>query len=168
MINSRKLGYPADVLKGLPAREEFNAFKGFFGNCLFIAIIVGCFAVQFAIVYLGGRFLRVDALELKYQLFALGLGFSMLPWNLVCKLVPSSWFACLASSKEEPKLVNTNTRSRAFSRSMRNYVFKKIQQEKRQMKMRKAMHTFVMKKVTTEQENEEKKALLKMQNSNMN
>jgi len=137
MINARKLGTPADPINNKPAREEFNVFRGFFNNWLFIAVIILCSAMQFGIVYLGGEFLRVDPLNWKQQLFALGLGFSMLPWNLVCKLVPSAWFVC-CGVKDHIK-VKQNTGSQAFSRTMRKYIERRIKIELETERRQKAM-----------------------------
>lgn len=92
-INARKLGTPSDASKNLPATEEYNVFSGIFNNALFIIITIGTFAAQFAIVYLGGEFLRVAPLSLYENLFAFGLGFFMLPWTLLVKKIPSRWFS---------------------------------------------------------------------------
>jgi len=129
MINARKLGYPADPIKKVPAREQFNVFSGFFNNYMFVGILVGCFAIQFAIVYLGGKFLRVDPLKWYYQLYALGLSLTMLPWNLITKLVPSFCFKCCSGKDktDDP----TERKALAFSRGMRDFSMKKIKQEQR-------------------------------------
>jgi len=129
MINARKLGYPADLIKKTPVREQFNVFSGFFNNYLFVGILIGCFAIQFAIVYLGGKFLRVDPLKWQYQLYALGLSLTMLPWNLITKLVPSSCFKCCSGKDKVDD--SSDSKALVFSRSMREYSLKKIKQEQR-------------------------------------
>jgi Ca2+ transporting ATPase len=92
-INARKLGKPSDPSKGLAAVEEYNVFSGFFNNWLFLIITFGTFALQIIIVYFGGKFLRVVPLSIGQNLFALGMGFFMLPWTLIVKKIPSRWFS---------------------------------------------------------------------------
>ena len=82
-INSRKLG-----------DQEYNVFKGFFNNALFLGIIVGTLLVQTALVEYGGAAVRTIPLTLDQHLICLGIGFFSLINGLITKkLLKPQWFA---------------------------------------------------------------------------
>lgn len=90
-INSRKLG-----------AYDFNVFKGFFNNWLFLLIIIFTIAVQCCMVQLGGLPVRCAPLTLDQHLLCIGIGFfSLIQGILVKLLLPVRWFARL-HMKEEP------------------------------------------------------------------
>lgn len=129
-INARKLGKPADPKKGVVATETLNVFEGICNNPLFLIITVGTFAAQFAIVYLGGQFLRVAPLTIGQNLLALGFGFFMLPWTLVVKQIPSTWFA--GCKMNEAPLDERSTAS-VFSRRVSMSISKKLKKKEKEM-----------------------------------
>jgi Ca2+ transporting ATPase len=82
-INSRKLG-----------DQEYNVFKGFFNNGLFLGIIVGTLLVQTALVEYGGAAVRTIPLTLEQHLICLAIGFfSLINGVITKKLLKPEWFA---------------------------------------------------------------------------
>ena len=73
-INSRKLG-----------DKEYNVFKGFFNNALFLGIIVGTLLVQTVLVEYGGAAVRTIPLTAYQHLICLGIGFFSLINGLITK-----------------------------------------------------------------------------------
>lgn len=81
-INSRKLG-----------AKEYNVFKGFFNNGLFIFIIVGTIAVQIAMVQYGGHAVRTVPLTLNQHLICIGIGMYSLINGVITKaILKPEWF----------------------------------------------------------------------------
>jgi magnesium-transporting ATPase (P-type) len=141
-INARKLGRPADKVKGTAAVEEYNVFAGFFNNPLFLVITVGTFAAQFAIVYLGGQFLRVAPLTLGQNLFSFGMGFFMLPWTLLVKKIPSTWFEGIGVSEDAPatgEVSGFSVSRRSMSKKLQKSMEAKI--KKTQVEMEQKQHS---------------------------
>jgi hypothetical protein len=62
-INSRKLG-----------DFDYNVFKGFFNNALFLVIIVFTIAIQCVMVEYGDRAVRTAPLSYEQHLMCLGIG----------------------------------------------------------------------------------------------
>lgn len=82
-INSRKLG-----------AHEFNVFKGFFNNGLFLFIIISTLLVQTALVQYGGAAVRTVPLTLDQHLICLGIGmFSLINGVITKALLKPQWFA---------------------------------------------------------------------------
>lgn len=82
-INARKLG-----------DKEYNIFKGFFNNGLFLFIIIGTLLVQTALVQYGGTAVRTVPLDLNEHLICLGIGlFSLINGFIVKAVLRPKWFA---------------------------------------------------------------------------
>lgn len=62
-INSRKLG-----------EREFNMFKGFFNNFMFLGIIIGTILIQVALVQYGGVPIRTAPLTVNQHLLCIAIG----------------------------------------------------------------------------------------------
>ena len=54
----------------------------------------------------------------------------MIPWNIICKCIPSEWFSCFGI--KDDVVVREESASRVFSKKMRKYLQNrvKIEQEK--------------------------------------
>jgi len=114
-INARKL-----------KENELNVFKGIFENAWFVGISLLTIAIQLSIIYIGGRPLRCVPLTLNEELFCITIAVGMLPWALLAKVVPASWFDKLTASvddrpmeTEEVAASNIFTQSGRLSRSLR-------------------------------------------------
>jgi hypothetical protein len=89
-INSRKLG-----------DKEYNVFKGFFNNGLFIFIIISTIAIQTAMVQYGGAAVRTVPLTLNQHLICLGIGmYSLINGVLTKALLKPQWFAWIRFNQE--------------------------------------------------------------------
>jgi Ca2+ transporting ATPase len=81
-INSRKLG-----------EYDYNVFKGFFNNWLFLFIIIVTIAVQVVIVEFGGQPMRAAPLTLTQHMICLAIGaFSLITSLIVKYALPVRWF----------------------------------------------------------------------------
>jgi len=90
-INSRKLG-----------EKEYNVFKGFFNNMLFLYIVLATIAIQYCMVQFGGLALRTVPLTIPQHLFCLGIGmFTLIQGVIVKAVLPARLFGNI-SIKEEP------------------------------------------------------------------
>ena len=118
-INSRKLG-----------DRDYNVFKGFFNNLLFILILIGTVIVQCILVQYGGVSVRTTPLSLNEHLLCIGIGmFGLVTGVLVKLLLPVSLFKSLKMKEEimtdeEEKDAFTST----FRKSFRQSTIKKITQ----------------------------------------
>ena len=108
-INARKLG-----------NREFNVFKDFCNNWLFLFIVVLTFFVQEAMVQYGGRAMRCEPLTLEQNAICLAIGAFSLIWGVLIKiLLPDTWFSRLAVREEvmtdqEEKNAFTTTLRKSF------------------------------------------------------
>ena len=89
-INARKLG-----------ERDFNAFKNFFNNWLFVFITLLTFGIQVAIVQFAGRFMSVVPINWEQNLYCLAIGASCLIYNLFVKCVPAWWFGWIRLEERE-------------------------------------------------------------------
>ena len=62
-INSRKLGI-----------KEYNVFKGFFNNALFLSVIILTIIVQYVLVQYGGKPVRTCPLSIQEHTICLLIG----------------------------------------------------------------------------------------------
>ena len=113
-INSRKLG-----------AYEYNVFKGFFNNTLFLLIILFTIGVQCVLVQYGGQSVRTAPLTWEQHAMCIAIGFFSLFQGVIIKAVmPVSWFTRL-HMKEEPmteeqaQLAYTTTFRKSFRASQR-------------------------------------------------
>jgi len=116
-INSRKLG-----------DDDYNVFKGFFDNWMFLFITMLTFAIQCLMVQYAGRFMTVVALNWTEQLVCLGFGAFSLVWGLLIKFImPSRWFSCLAMD-ETP--MTAEEKAQRFTGSLKKPRFEKKEARK--------------------------------------
>jgi len=73
--------------------EEYNVFKGFFNNYIFLTILIFTTGFQYFIVSYGGVMMRCVPLTLKQHLFCVIIGAISIIWHVIFKMaVPSSLF----------------------------------------------------------------------------
>ena len=89
-INARKLG-----------EKEYNVFKDFFNNCMFLVIMIGTFGIQMLIVEFGGRYMRAYPLSMRDNGICMAIASFTLIWGLILKLVPARWFAWIRLEEKE-------------------------------------------------------------------
>lgn len=89
-INSRKLG-----------ERDYNIFAQFFNNWLFIAITILTFAIQVVIVQYGDRYMRAVPLTVDQNLYCAAIGAFCIPYGLLLKFVPASWFSWIRLEETE-------------------------------------------------------------------
>ena len=111
MINARHLG-----------ERDYNVFRGFCSNWMFIAVYVLMWVVQLCAVQFGGRPLRTVPLDTQTNLICVALGSVSLLWGFIIKVIlPASCFTWMRmqehemSDKEEEQSLQANLR-----RSFRN------------------------------------------------
>jgi len=80
-INARLLG-----------PDEFNVFAGIFKNMLFVGVVIFTFVTQWAMVAVGGRFMKTAPLSMTQNLTCIAIGAGELLWGLVVKKVPTKYF----------------------------------------------------------------------------
>lgn len=113
-INSRKLG-----------AFEYNVFKGFFNNALFISVILLTIVVQVLLVQYGGKPVRSCPLSYVEHGICLVIGMlSFVQAVLVKTFLPVSWFNRFhmkeeVMSDEEEKQTFTSTFRKSFRASHR-------------------------------------------------
>jgi hypothetical protein len=113
LLNARKLG-----------DREFNVFSNFFNNFRFLAIFIGIFLIQMAIVEYGGQVVRSATLNTNQNLICIGIGAFSLIWGVIIKIIlPSSWFDWLAvneaeMTEEENKTAFVTAIRKSFRESM--------------------------------------------------
>lgn len=111
-INARKLG-----------ERDFNVFKDFFNNFMFLFILILTFGIQMLIVEFGGKYMRAYPLSMRDNGICFGIASFTLIWGLILKFVPARWFAWIrleekeATAKEEQEGLVASLRK---SRTMRN------------------------------------------------
>jgi len=79
-INCRKLSL-----------SEWNMFKGFFNNPIFVGIIVFTIAFQMILVEFGGQALKCSSLSLELHLVCIGLGAACLIVALMVRMTVSAF-----------------------------------------------------------------------------
>lgn len=113
-INSRKLG-----------DHEYNVFKGFFNNFLFLSIIIGTAIVQICLVQYGGQPVRTSPLTVNQHLMCIAFGaFSLVQGKFLsqllcrcpCEDVPAHQLVRLAR-------IQGGTNDRRGSLGIHHYVF---------------------------------------------
>lgn len=80
-INCRKL-----------KEDEFNVFKDFFNNGLFLFVIILTIIVQIVLVEYGGEAVKCSPLTLNQHLMCIGIGACSLITGLLVRLLPISMF----------------------------------------------------------------------------
>lgn len=89
-INARKLGI-----------KEYNVFKGFFNNFMFLFIIIITIVVQIVLVQYGGQPTRTSPLSWEQHVMCIVIGmFSIVQGFIVKALIPVSWFNKLHMKEE--------------------------------------------------------------------
>jgi len=99
-INCRKL-----------KKDEYNVFKGFFNNWLFLSIEIFTVIVQVFIVEFGNAFIKTSPLTIQQHLICLAIGASSLLIGIVVKSVPESVFNKINLLKEKPAAAKNLDRS---------------------------------------------------------
>lgn len=94
-INCRKLSF-----------REFNVFRGFFNNMMFLVIITFTMSIQIVLVQFGGEPLNCAPLTLVEYLLCIGVGALSLVVTLLLKLV----MAGLRRGEGLPKPANPEER----------------------------------------------------------
>ena len=93
-INSRKL-----------RTSEWNVFKGFFNNGIFLAILIITVLVQVFIVHYGGALLNCSKLTVSQHLVCLGIGAGSLVWCLLVKVLPAKVCTGWKLDEEKPHMM---------------------------------------------------------------
>ena len=89
-INSRKLG-----------AHDYNVFKGFFNNLLFLVILIVTLGIQYVMVQYGGLPIRAAPLTVDEHLICFGLGFLSLIVGVIIKIImPVRWFEKVGMKEE--------------------------------------------------------------------
>ena len=90
-INCRKL-----------KKDEYNVFKGFCNNWLFIIIELFTIIVQIFIVQFGDGFIKTSPLTIQQHLICLAIGAFSIFMGLLVKSIPESLFNKITLLKEKP------------------------------------------------------------------
>ena len=89
-------------------KDEINVFANFFINYLFIAIVIGIFALQLFIVQYGGVTFQLVPLSTEQHIQCIIIGATGVIWNAIVKLfVPDSFmnnFSLLREEKRDEKI----------------------------------------------------------------
>lgn len=80
--------------------NEWNVFKGFFNNPLFLFILLVTIVGQLAIVHFGGAPLNCSQLTWEEHLYCVLIGAGILLFNLLFKIVPATLCTGLKISEE--------------------------------------------------------------------
>ena len=72
---------------------EWNILKGFCSNKMFIAIFIIEWAMQFAMVEVGGAVTKCYPLNTTQNLICLAFGFISIPWGAIIKFFPLKHFS---------------------------------------------------------------------------
>jgi P-type Ca2+ transporter type 2B len=72
--------------------NEYNIFKGFFNNYLFLFIEFFTFGVQILLVTFGGEFVKVCSLTVVQHFYCVAIGAGTLVFGLLMKLIPERLF----------------------------------------------------------------------------
>ena len=112
-INARKLG-----------EREFNVFKGFFNNWLFLFVIILTLAVQGALVEYAGRPARCVSLTYEQHAYCVVAGMACIFWGFFVKCIPAKWFSFMHMKEEimtdeEEKEAFTSQFRKSFRQSHR-------------------------------------------------
>lgn len=85
--------------------SEWNVFKGFFNNGLFLFILVLTVAVQVLIVQYGGAIMSCSQLTLEEHLYCLGIGAGSLVYCLLVKVLPAKVCTCWKLDEDKPHVM---------------------------------------------------------------
>lgn len=94
---------------------EFNIFAGIFRNWLFIFITLLTFAVQVAMVEVGGQITKCYPLNWNENYVALIIGSGELLWGIGIKFLPLALFQCI--SLDESPLTGESTLTSMMKKS---------------------------------------------------
>jgi Ca2+ transporting ATPase len=94
---------------------EFNIFAGIFRNWLFIFITLLTFAVQVAMVEVGGQITKCYPLNWNENYIALIIGSGELLWGIGIKFLPLALFQCI--SLDESPLTGESTLTSMMKKS---------------------------------------------------
>lgn len=94
---------------------EFNIFAGIFRNWLFIFITLLTFAVQVAMVEVGGQITKCYPLNWNENYIALIIGSGELLWGIGIKFLPLALFQCI--SLDESPLSGESTLTSMMKKS---------------------------------------------------
>lgn len=94
---------------------EFNIFAGIFRNWLFIFITLLTFAVQVAMVEVGGQITKCYPLNWNENYIALIIGSGELLWGVGIKFLPLALFQCI--SLDESPLTGESTLTSMMKKS---------------------------------------------------
>lgn len=109
--------------------NKFNIFEGVHRNQFFIFINCIMVGLQVAIIFVGSRAFQINPGGLDGTQWAISvvLGAFSLPWGVLIRVFPDSWFAVFAETVGGPLVVLYDFISRGWARAKR--VFKKQGQE---------------------------------------
>jgi Ca2+ transporting ATPase len=106
IINSRKI-----------EAQEFNVFKDFFNNGLFIFVIILTIVCQLAIIEVGGEATKTTAFSMQQNLISIGLGFTSLIWGFILKFTPVQWWQWINLSDKPVEEDDRASIATAFKKS---------------------------------------------------
>ena len=105
-INARKIEY-----------GEFNVFKDFFNNFLFIGITLFTIGMQIVLVQFGGQTVKCSPLTVQQFGISAAFGAGEVVWGFIIKLMPLGMFQCLKMD-DKPMGEEETTASQILKRSM--------------------------------------------------
>ena len=111
---------------------ELNVFKGIFNNMLFVWITILTFAIQMAMVEVGGKVVKSFPLSWKENLLCLFIASLELLVGLAIKFTPLGIWQCISldakpiSEVDGPSITATLKKSSTMRRGANNDKFQKI------------------------------------------
>lgn len=81
-----------NIINARKINGEINVFSEFFNNLLFIFVIIIAFAVQMAMIEVGGMVVKCAALDTQQNLICLAFGSGSLLWGVILKFLPLNLF----------------------------------------------------------------------------
>ena len=75
---------------------QFNVFKDFFNNFLFIGVVITTITVQLLLVQVGGEATKCSPLSTEDNIFCISIGFTSLIWGFFIKFMPLGLFQCIS------------------------------------------------------------------------
>ncbi len=92
---------------------EFNVFSNFFNNWIFLSVLSVTVVVQIVLVQYGGFAVKCAPLTLSQHLLCVGIGMLCLPFGVLFRCVPVSFFdwSKKADDDAHSKKLRSNTGS---------------------------------------------------------
>lgn len=104
--------------------SEWNVFKGFFNNWMFLAIIIFTIIMQWVLVTVGGRPISVVPLSWEMHGYCVAIGAGGLIWGFFVRLLPTSICRCCKIS--DKPLDNTEADRKSLAAIMRRKPTKQL------------------------------------------